>query len=235
MPERKASWVRPMFDAIAPRYDLLNRLISLGMDHGWRRIAVETVLAGDPRLVLDVGTGTGDLAFALVRGGGSRPQVIALDFAAAMLRMAQERAVSVPDATRVQFVQGDALRLPLADESVDALVSGFMLRNVDGLPEAFAAMARVLRPGGRLVILEMTPIQHPLTRALFRIYFNRWVPLLGRIVSRHPNAYTWLPRSVDEFMSAEALADLIEAAGFADVRIRRLGLGSVALHTAIRA
>ena len=95
-------------------------------------------------------------------------------------------------------------------------------------------MARALRRGGKLVILEMTPIRQPLLRALFRLYFNRWVPLLGRLVSRHPNAYTWLPQSVDDFMSAEALAALIAEAGFADVRVRRLGLGTVALHTATR-
>ena len=129
---------------------------------------------------------------------------------------------------------GDALRPPLADGSVDAVVSAFVLRNVDGLPEAFGAMARALRRGGRLVILEMTPIRQPLLRALFRLYFNRWVPLLGRLVSRHPNAYTWLPQSVDDFISAEALAALIAEAGFADVRVRRLGLGTVALHTATR-
>lgn len=234
MPERKASWVRPMFDAIAPRYDLLNRLISLGMDHGWRRTAVREALAGEPRLVLDVGTGTGDLAFALVRGGGSRPQVVALDFAGAMLRIARRRAGSVREAERARFVQGDALHPPLADGSVDAVVSGFLLRNVDGLPEVFSAMSRVLRPGGRLVILEMTPMRPRPLRPFFRLYFNRWVPLMGRLVSRHASAYSWLPQSVDEFVSAEDLAALIAAAGFADVRVRRLGLGSVALHTATR-
>ena len=117
---------------------------------------------------------------------------------------------------------------------MDAVVSAFVLRNVDDLPEAFAAMSRVLRRGGRLVILEMTPMRQPLLRALFRLYFNRWVPLLGRMISRHPHAYSWLPRSVEEFMSAEALTALIEEAGFADVHVRRLGLGAVALHTATR-
>lgn len=223
-----------MFNAIAPRYDLLNRLISLGMDHGWRRLAVREALAVEPRLVLDVGTGTGDLALALVRGGGSRPRIVGLDFAGAMLKIAQRRAGTVQHAERTRFVLGDALRPPLLEGSVDVVVSAFVLRNVDGLSEAFAAMARVLRRGGRLVILEMTPIQQPLPRALFRLYFNGWVPLLGRLVSRHPNAYTWLPRSVDDFISAQALAALIAEAGFADVRVRRLGFGAVALHIATR-
>ena len=224
-----------MFDAIAPRYDLLNRLISLGMDHGWRRIAVREALAVNPGLVLDVGTGTGDLALALVRGEGSRPRIVGLDFAGAMLQIARRRTAAVQDGGRVRLVMGDALRPPLAAGSVDAVVSAFVLRNVDGLPEAFAAMGNVLRRGGRLVILEMTPIRQPLLRVLFRLYFNGWVPLLGRLVSRHRNAYTWLPSSVDEFVSPEALSEMIAEAGFSDVRVRRLGLGAVALHTATKA
>ena len=222
-----------MFDAIAPRYDLLNFLISLGMHHGWRRRAIREALAAKPRVVLDVGTGTGDLALALARAGAA-PEVVGLDFAGAMLNVAKHRAERTQVNERARFVMGDALRPPLANGSVDAVVSGFLLRNVDGLPQVFAAMARVLRPGGRLVILEMTPMRQPLLRALFRLYFNRWVPLMGRLVSRHASAYSWLPQSVDEFLSAEELAAVIAAAGFADVRVRRLGLGSVAIHTATR-
>lgn len=223
-----------MFEAIAPRYDLLNVLISFGMHHGWRRRAIREALEVQPRVVLDVGTGTGDLALALLRGGGSGLEVVGLDFAGAMLKIARRRVEKAEAGERTRFVMGDALHPPLADASVDVVVSGFLLRNVDRLPEVLAAMARVLRPGGRLVILEMTPMRRPLLRPLFRLYFNRWVPLLGRLVSRHANAYSWLPQSVDEFLSAEALADLIEAAGFSDVGVRRLGLGSVALHTATR-
>ena len=233
MPERKASWVRPMFDAIAPRYDLLNFLISFGMHHGWRRRAVHEVLSAEPRVVLDVGTGTGDLALALMSEGAG-PEVVGLDFAGAMLNVAKQRAAGARGSERARFVMGDALRPPLANASVDAVVSGFLLRNVDGLPQVFAAMARVLRPGGRLVILEMTPMRSRLLRPFFRLYFNHWVPLMGRLVSRHASAYSWLPQSVDEFVGAEELAALIAAAGFADVRVRRLGLGSVALHTATR-
>lgn len=235
MPERKAAWVRPMFEAIAPRYDLLNFLISFGMHRGWRRRAVRETLQHEPRVVLDMGTGTGDLALAMLRGEGGGPEVVGLDFAGSMLRIARRRAEASRAGARARFVMGDALHPPLADGSVDAVVSGFLLRNVDGLPEVFAAMARVLRPGGRLVILEMTPMRRRLLRPFFRLYFNRWVPMLGRVVSRHASAYTWLPQSVDEFVSAEALASLIAAAGFSDVRVRRLGLGSVALHTATRA
>ena len=223
-----------MFDAIAPRYDLLNFLISFGMHHGWRRRAVHEVLSAEPRVVLDVGTGTGDLALALIREGAS-PEVVGLDFAGAMLSVAKQRAAGARGSERARFVMGDALRPPLANASVDAVVSGFLLRNVDGLPQVFTAMARVLRPGGRLVILEMTPMRGRLLRPFFRLYFNHWVPLMGRLVSRHASAYSWLPQSVDEFVSAEDLAALIEVAGFADVRVRRLGLGSVALHTATRA
>ncbi len=234
MPERKASWVRPMFEAIAPRYDLLNFLISFGMHHAWRRRAVRELLVAEPRVVLDVGTGTGDLALALHRGGGARLAVVGLDFARAMLSIAKQRGEEAQAGGRLRFVMGDALRPPLTDGSVDAVISGFLLRNVDGLAEVFAAMARVLRPGGRLVILEMTPMRRRLLRPFFRIYFNRWVPLMGRLVSRHASAYSWLPHSVDEFVSAEELAVLIEAAGFVDVHVHRVGFGSVAIHTATR-
>ncbi len=222
-----------MFDAIAPRYDMLNRLMSFGMDRGWRRHAVARALEGRPSTILDAGAGTLDLGLEIWRSSVHPPRVIALDFAGEMLAhgMARVRRAGAG----VCAVQGDALRLPLASGSVDAVVSAFLLRNLDSLPRAWDSFARVLRPGGVLVILEMTPVRTPLFRQLFRLYFHRWVPWIGRRLSGHAVAYDWLPQSVDDFPSAEELASQMEAAGFVDVRFRRRGLGAVAVHVARRA
>ena len=222
-----------MFDAIAPRYDLLNRLMSFGMDRGWRRRAVAQALADRPSIVLDAGAGTCDLGLEIARRTAQPPQVIALDFAGEMLAhgMARVRRAGAD----IRALQGDALCLPLASGSVDAIVSAFLLRNLDSLPRAMSSFAQVLRPGGVLVILEFTPVRVPVFRQLFRLYFHRWVPWFGRRLSGHGAAYDWLPQSVDEFLSAEELAGQIESAGFVDVRFRKHGLGTVALHVARRA
>ena len=222
-----------MFDAIAPRYDMLNRLMSFGMDRGWRRHAVAQALEGRPATILDAGAGTFDLGLEIWRRSAHPPRVIALDFAGEMLAQGMARVRRV--GADVCAVQGDALRLPLASGSVDAVVSAFLLRNLDSLPLAWDSFARVLRPGGVLVILEMTQVRTPLFRRLFRLYFHRWVPWIGRRLSGHAAAYDWLPQSVDIFPSAKELADQIEAAGFVDVRFRKHGLGTVAVHVARRA
>ena len=228
----KSPWVRPMFDAIAPRYDVLNRLMSFGMDRGWRRDAVAQALEGRPATVLDAGAGTFDLALEVCRSSAHAPRVIALDFAGEMLAhgMARVRHAGAD----VCALQGDALCLPLASGSVDAVVSAFLPRNLDSLPRAWRSFARVLRPGGVLVILEMTPVRTPVFRQFFRLYFHRWIPWLGRRLSGHGAAYTWLPQSVDDFPTAQELADQMEAAGFVDVRFRKHGFGAVALHVARR-
>ena len=221
-----------MFDAIAPRYDLLNRLMSFGMDRGWRRHAVARALEGRPATILDAGAGTFDLSLEACRSSADAPRIIALDFAGEMLAhgMARVRRAGAD----VCAVQGDALRLPLASGSVDAIVSAFLPRNLDSLPRAWQGFARVLRPGGVLVILEMTPVRTPVFRQFFRLYFHRWIPWVGRRISGHGAAYTWLPESVDDFPTAPELADQIEAAGFVDVHFRKHGLGAVAVHWARR-
>lgn len=234
VPANKSAWVRPMFDSIAPRYDLLNRLISFGMDRSWRRHAVAAALVGQPRLMLDVGTGTGDLAFEFAGRDENGATVIGLDFSAAMLGVGSKRAKNVSGSDRIHFVTGDALELPLAPESVDVVVSAFVLRNLDSLPVAFSAIAQAIRSGGRLVLLEMTPIRQPVFRFLFRLYFRRWVPVLGRLISRHPDAYTWLPESVDNFIGTAEVSARLEASGFVDVQVKKLALGTVAMHVATR-
>ncbi len=221
-----------MFDAIVPTYDLLNRVISLGMDGAWRKQAVRTCLSDDPSSVIDLGAGTGDLALMLKKTALPGLNVIGVDFSIAMLRSARRRSDRL--GASLHLTAADARNLPFARNSVDAVVTAFTLRNVPDLGGALGAVAEVLKPRGRLVVLEMTPVGWgPLAR-VFRFYFHHVVPLIGRLVSRHPFAYAYLPRSVDAFPAAPELADLISQSGFENVTYAKLGMGSVALHTGIK-
>ncbi len=211
--------VRGMFDRIAPVYDTMNRVMTAGLDQSWRRLAARAVVRPGDR-VLDACCGTGDLALAAEREGGV---VTGLDFSGRMLERARRKSASV------EWVQGDMLDLPFAERSFDAVTVGFGVRNVDGLERGLAELRRVLRPGGRVAILEITQPRGPL-RPFFDVWFDRVVPLLGRVLPGG-RAYTYLPASVRRFPAAEDLVALMESAGFGDVRFRLLGGTIVALHT----
>ena len=217
-----------MFDAIAPTYDRLNRLISLGLDSGWRRSTVDLALCKKPTLLLDVGCGTGDLVALALRRAQYPLLAVGIDFSAAMLQAGQSRV----HAAGGLLLQADALALPISSGGADALVSAFAVRNIPDRAGAFLEWARVLGPGGRLVILEMTPMGTGLLARLFRIHFGVLAPWLGRMISRHPFAYSYLPASVERFPGPELLADELRQAGFDRVAWRRLGFGSVAIHVA---
>lgn len=230
----KDRFVRTMFDAIAPRYDLMNRLMTGGLDGSWRRLTADSVYPEVLRVALDVGAGTGDLSVALSRLA-PRAHVISVDFSAGMLRLAQSKSREMDSSGRIHPVLGDAMTLPVRESSVDAIISGFTLRNVNDVPTVLAESYRALRPGGRLSILELSPMDptgFPLLRALFRLYFHRLVPLAGALISRRGYAYRYLPQSVDGFPDAHRLREMLLGAGFAEAGYRRLGLGTVALHTA---
>lgn len=227
-PSKHPRDVQRMFGRIVGRYDRLNRLISLGMDTGWRRAAADAA-APAGRDVLDIGTGTGDLLRMLCERGARR--VVGLDFTPDMLAVAHERAAPLPTS---QLVAGDALRLPFHDSSFDRVTNAFVLRNLSDLPAAFAEMARVLRPEGRLVCLDMTKQSDSPFAALFRLYFNRIVPPIAGLVAGDRAAYRYLPRSLEGFPDAEEMSYLVAAAGFRDVRVRRFGGGSVATHVATK-
>jgi demethylmenaquinone methyltransferase/2-methoxy-6-polyprenyl-1,4-benzoquinol methylase len=215
-----AEGVRSMFDRIAPVYDVMNRLMTAGMDGRWRRLTVrETVSAGNR--VLDACCGTGDLAVAARKAGAG--EVVGLDFSGPMLERARRKDAEV------EWVQGDLLALPFEDASFDAATVGFGVRNVDDLAAGFAELRRVLRPGGRVGILEITRPRGPL-RPFFRLWFDVLIPLAGKILPGG-KAYTYLPASVRRFPGPEDLAALMGAAGFEDVSHRRLAGGIVALHT----
>jgi demethylmenaquinone methyltransferase / 2-methoxy-6-polyprenyl-1,4-benzoquinol methylase len=228
----RASYVRQIFGEISPRYDLVNRLMTLGRDPAWRRSTAQALVRpGD--VVVDAGTGTGDLAFACLEAGASR--VLGLDFAAPMVARARAKSHALPVGTReaVDFALGDATRLPLADASVDGWCSAFVARNIPDLDAAIAEAARVLRPGGRLAILEVPRMEGPL-RPFARVHFTQVVPRLGRLVSGHRDAYDYLPVSVDHFLTPPELTRRLIAQGLEVIQVRLMMLGTVALHVARR-
>jgi demethylmenaquinone methyltransferase/2-methoxy-6-polyprenyl-1,4-benzoquinol methylase len=214
-----AEGVRSMFDRIAPVYDVMNRAMTAGLDQRWRRLTARAVVRpGDD--VLDACCGTGDLAIAARKAGG---KVTGLDFSEPMLERARRK-----DAT-IEWVRGDLLELPFADASFDAATVGFGVRNVVDLERALAELRRVLRPGGRLAILEITRPRGPL-QLFYRLWFDLLIPLAGRLLPGG-KAYTYLPASVRRFPGPEELSALLEARGFGGIAFRRLGGGIVALHT----
>ncbi len=220
--------VRRMFCRIVPRYDLMNRLMSLGMDGRWRRAAAAAARPSGG-LALDVGTGTGDLAVELRRWGAA--QVVGVDFSEEMLRAARAKLVKGARSASV-WAMADALRLPFPNDTFGCLTNAFLLRNLADLPSGLAEMARVLKPGGRLVCLDMTRPPPGLFGALYRLYFGRLMPPLGALISGDATAYRYLPGSVEGFVDAPTLAGLLTDTGLSQVGYRLFGGGTVALHTA---
>jgi len=214
--------VRSMFDRIAPVYDLMNRVMTVGLDQRWRRLAVrEVVWPGDR--VLDACCGTGDLAVEAERRGG---RVVGLDFSPRMLERARLKSGTI------EWVQGDALALPFSDGEFDAATVGFGVRNLEDLESGLCELARVLRPGGKVAVLEITR-PRGILRPFFRLWFDVLVPLAGKVLPGG-KAYTYLPASVRRFPGPADLSALMERAGFESVSYRLLGGGTVALHTGVR-
>ena len=216
--------VRNMFDRIAPRYDLLNRLVSLGLDQGWRRLALDLVKVGNGDLVLDLACGTGDLC-EQVRARGAK--VVGLDFAREMLRGAAGRDIDA------DFVNGDAAVMPVADAGVSVVTCGFALRNFVALEPVFLEMSRILKPGGRLAIIEVDRPSSALVRGAHSLYFDRMVPILGGWLSDR-DAYRYLPESTAYLPPEAELLGMLEAAGFAQVQKRGLLLGAAQIITGVR-
>jgi demethylmenaquinone methyltransferase/2-methoxy-6-polyprenyl-1,4-benzoquinol methylase len=238
MPERRsvneiahARAVREMFSGIARRYDLLNHVLSAHIDKRWRRLVRERlsdVLSDPAAILLDVACGTGDLSLELQRN--ARAKVIGSDFCRPMLAIAREKTDA--SGLTVPYVEGDALLLPFSDDTFDAATIAFGLRNLANFEDGLAELNRILKPGGRLAVLEFSSPTIPGFRSLFNLYFNQILPRIGGVISGSRGAYEYLPDSVSKFPDQDALAALIRATGFDSVEFTNLTGGIAALHMA---
>jgi demethylmenaquinone methyltransferase/2-methoxy-6-polyprenyl-1,4-benzoquinol methylase len=219
--------VRAMFDRIAGPYDLMNSVMTAGLHHRWRERAADLARVGPGSRALDVATGTGDLAIELASRGA---EVIGSDFSEGMLDVARKKSGGRADIT---WAQGNALALPYPDASFDAATVGFGARNFSDLPQGLREMARVVRPGGRVVVLEITTPQKPPLSTFFSLWFDRIVPLMGKLAAE-PEAYTYLPSSVKRFPGPDRLGGLMTEAGLTDVRWILTAGGIIALHSGTR-
>jgi demethylmenaquinone methyltransferase / 2-methoxy-6-polyprenyl-1,4-benzoquinol methylase len=224
----KPEAVRAMFTRIAGRYDLMNSLMTGGRHHAWRRLTAAAVAGAPPGVALDLATGTGDLALA-VRDAAPDRTVIGADFSEAMLRHARAK-LDARGVGGMALLAADALALPFADKTFACVTSAFLLRNLADLAAGLEEMRRVTMPGGLVAALEITRPGVPGWDAAFGLYFNRLVPLIGAAVARDRAAYTYLPQSVERFVTPAQLAQLMARAGLREVRYRRFALGTIALH-----
>jgi demethylmenaquinone methyltransferase/2-methoxy-6-polyprenyl-1,4-benzoquinol methylase len=229
----KREYVRRIFSEIAPRYDFLNHLLSLGIDRRWRSRAIAALQWPDrpDGLYVDLCAGTLDVSVELAERPGFHGTVVGADFAEPMLRAGSSKIHRSP----VAPVVGDALALPLRNGSAAGAVVAFGIRNLANLDDGLREVARVLRPGGRFVILEFSTPRLPIIRTAYGLYFRHVLPAIGRLVSGHPTAYRYLPESVDRFPGAPELADRMRAAGFGEVRWTALSFGIAAIHVGTRA
>ena len=225
----KAVYVREMFAAIAPRYDLTNRLMTAGVDEGWRRRAVRELAPPPGGRILDLCCGTGDLSFHLARTDPTL-RVNGVDFCDPMLDGARKRAPREDPSGRISFQLGDVMALPFEAATFDGATMGFSMRNVVDIVATLRETRRVLRPGARFVNLDVSKAPNPLFRRAFNLYFYGLVPLLGGAVGGSKTAYRYLPNSLTNFPNADELARHFETAGFRDVRYVRLGGGAIAVH-----
>ncbi len=229
----KREQVEHMFDAISPRYDLLNRLFSLGIDQGWRRKVIRMVKERPVERMLDVATGTADLAIMAARRDAAK-HVTGSDISEGMLKHGRVKVSEARLAERVELLRADSAALPFADGAFDAVTVAFGARNFEDLERGLREMLRVLKPGGRLFVLEFSKPRGPVMGGLFRFSFHRVMPFIGRMVSRDSSAYTYLPESVDAFPDGEDLLRILERCGGHDARMRTLTGGIATIYSVTR-
>ena len=221
-------YVADLFSRVSGHYDLMNDVMTLGMHRGWKRQTARLATAELSGSALDVSTGTGDLAFQLARHPGTNC-IVGLDLLPEMIARARVKTARQKSA-KVTFMVGDALSLPFPTGTFACATAGFSLRNMPDVHQAIREMARVVMPGGRVALLELSPMETGLKARLFRLYFHGMVPLIGKLIARDRAAYTYLPQSVDRFYYAENLAGILKDSGLERVNYHRLGFGTVCLH-----
>jgi len=226
----KRPYVQRLFGRIARVYDLMNRLMSLGLDRHWRARTARYLALGTGQLGLDLGTGTADLAIAVIRRSGPGTRVIGMDITPEMLEVGRKKLTRLGLQDRIELRIGDAERIDLPDNSVDGCCSAFMVRNLGDIGQGFREMLRVVRPGGRVVCLEISHPPGKMFGWLFHLYFYRLAPLFGAIIGKAFEEYNYLPNSLTTFPDAPALKTIIEEAGWSEVRFYRLTRGIVAIH-----
>jgi demethylmenaquinone methyltransferase / 2-methoxy-6-polyprenyl-1,4-benzoquinol methylase len=228
----RARYVQQLFGRIARRYDLMNRVMTAGQDTHWRRAVIGLASLPEGGWLLDLGAGTGDLAREALRQQPSA-QIVAADFTLEMMRVGQENSRLRPlPAGRLVWSAADATRLPFPEQTFEAVVSGFLLRNVNDVRGCLAEQYRVLKPGGRLVALDTTPPTRSPLAPLIRIHLHTVIPALGRWIAGQAEAYQYLPDSTEGFLEAEQLASRLQETGFQEVRFQRRMFGTIAIHSA---
>jgi demethylmenaquinone methyltransferase/2-methoxy-6-polyprenyl-1,4-benzoquinol methylase len=239
-PDKTPDRIAGMFDAIAPRYDLLNHLLSAGIDRRWRARMIASLQLTGKETLIDVCTGTADVALearrrATARSHGVAARVLGVDFAGAMLALGLRKVQAAGEGRRIALVRGDAMRIPAPDGRADAVTVAFGVRNVQNTEVACRELARVLRPSGRLAILEFSVPRIAGLGALYSLYFSRVLPFIGRFISGHTGAYSYLPASVGSFPPPSDFVTLLRHSGFVEVQAVPLTLGIVYLYTAKKA
>jgi demethylmenaquinone methyltransferase/2-methoxy-6-polyprenyl-1,4-benzoquinol methylase len=227
-PEERAKRVQTMFTRITRRYDLMNRVMTGGQDQSWRRETAKHLKLGANAHVLDLATGTGDLAFAITQRYKDA-RVTAFDFSEGILREGARKADAMRE-NRTAWGVGDALHLPFPDATFDGISNAFLLRNVVDLPQCLRELKRVTKPGGRVVCMEITHPQTPVFKQAFTLYFYKLVPVIGGMIAGDMSAYTYLPNSLSKFPPARPLWDLFNQAGYRNTYYKTLAMGTMAIH-----
>lgn len=226
----KREQVEDMFNSIAPKYDFLNRVLSLGIDKGWRKKAINRLKPIQPKFILDVATGTGDLAIAAMKLNPTK--IIGADIAQGMLDIGKQKSAAKGFEDKIEFIKADSAALPFNDQSFDAITVAFGVRNFQYLDKGLLEMHRVLKPGGRLVVLEFSkPSAFPY-KQVYNFYFKYILPTLGNLLSKSSNAYTYLPESVQHFPEGEAFAAHLKNTGYKNIMVQPLTFGTCSLYTA---